>query len=292
MKNVSAISLALLFLVVGNLSASLSDVAVKLLNGGISPFQYMFVRQLFCVLLMLPFWLRASSSQRQLGCYKIPLARAHLVLAGSGFVMMALTYLPLATANAIFYAAPLLMLPLSFWILKEKPALTKVIATAIGFAGVLIVLRPSQFHWAALFALGCAFTLAMYNVLVKKLPSEQPVTITLFWTGVLSLPVSGLLAFSFWQPISVTEIGLIAASAIFTLGYHGSAVAAYKRAHTSQIALAEYSGLIFVTLFGVMWFDEIPDGLTVVGILLIIIPMMPIRWLKNKASKKLIKVTN
>lgn len=292
MRYLSVVSLAILFLVAGNLSASLSDVAVKLLNGGISPFQYMFIRQLFCVVLMLPFWLRTSPSQRQLGCYKIPLVRAHLVLAGSGFVMMALTYLPLATANAIFYAAPLLMLPLSFWILGEKPAATKVIATVIGFVGVLIVLRPSQFHWAALFALGCAFTLAMYNVLVKKLPSEQPVAITLFWTGVLSLPISGLLAFTFWQSISAMEIFWIAASAIFTLGYHGSAVAAYKRAHTSQIALAEYSGLIFVTLFGMMWFDEIPDGLTVVGILLIILPMMPIRWLKNKASKKPIDATN
>ena len=50
--------LALLLLVIGNLAASLSDVAVKLIEGGISPFQYMFVRQLASLLLILPFYLR------------------------------------------------------------------------------------------------------------------------------------------------------------------------------------------------------------------------------------------
>jgi uncharacterized membrane protein len=46
----------------------------------------------------------------------------------------------------------------------------------------------------------------------------------------------------------------------------------------NRIALAEYSGLVFVTWFGVMWFDEVPDVLTVVGILLIVVPMMPVKW--------------
>lgn len=53
-----------------------------------------------------------------------------------------------------------------------------------------------------------------------------------------------------------------------------------QKAPANQIALAEYSGLVFVTLFGVMWFDEIPDILTLVGISLIVIPMMPIKWKK------------
>lgn len=277
LKRFTIVTVAIVFLVAGNLSASLSDVAVKLLNGGISPFQYMFVRQLLCVLLLLPFWLKASVSERQPGSLKVTLFRAHLMLAGSGFLMVALTYLPLTTANAVFYTAPLIMLPLSVWLLDEKTAPGKVIATLIGFIGVLVILRPSQFHWAAIFALGCAFTLALYNVLVKKLPQKQPVTITLFWTSLVSLPLAGVLAAFYWQPLSWFELALIAASALFTMGYHASAISAYKRAVTSHIALAEYSGLIFVTLFGVVWFGEYPDWLTLVGILLIVLPMIPIR---------------
>jgi len=277
LKRYPVVTVAILLLVVGNLSASLSDVSVKLLNGGISPFQYVFIRQLLCVVLLLPFWLKTSPSERQPGNIKITVFRAHLVLAGSGFLMVALTYLSLTTANAVFYTAPLLMLPLSFWLLKEKTTPGKMIATLVGFVGVLVILRPSQFHWAAIFALGCAFTLAIFNVLVKKLPMRQSVTITLFWTSLISLPLASILAAFFWQPLSWFELVLIAASSLFTLGYHASVISAYKRAVTSHIALAEYSGIIFVTLFGIIWFDEYPDWLTIVGILLIVLPIMPIR---------------
>jgi drug/metabolite transporter (DMT)-like permease len=60
---------------------------------------------------------------------------------------------------------------------------------------------------------------------------------------------------------------------------------AYKKAPATQISLAEYSGLIFVVLFGVWWFDEVPDSLTLVGIGLIIFPLMPKAWLKNLRGK-------
>lgn len=285
MNKLSPFAAGALLLLLGNLSASFSDVAVKLLEGGISAFQYMFIRQLLSVLLLFPLWLRLTPRQQAVGNYGITLVRSHLVLAGSGFVMVALTWLPLATANALFYAAPLLMLPLSAWLLKEKPERQKVLATLTGFGGVLVVLRPDQFHWAALAALGCAFTLALYNVLVRKLPEQQPVVSTLFWTGVFSLPLAGVLATLFWQPITTEELMLIAASAFFTLGYHGCAVAAYRRATTCQLGLIEYSGLIFVTLLGIIGFDERPDLLTTMGIVLIVLPMLPLP--KSRRSKPL-----
>ncbi|WP_305416862.1 DMT family transporter [Photobacterium leiognathi] len=271
----SAVSLGILLLVFGNLSASLSDVAVKLLNGEVHPLQYMFLRQILSLVIILPLWLSQAKPKRAVGSWKINTIRAYLVLAGSSMLLVALTYLPLATANALFYAAPLLMIPLSMLLLGEHPSKSKVIATAIGFIGILIVLRPTQFHWAAIAALGTATTLALYNVLVRKLPESQSVATTLFWTCVLSLPVATPLAWYFWQPISMENLGLIAASALFTLGYQGCVVMAYRQSETHQIGLAEYSGLIFVAIFGWVWFNESLDALTLFGILLIILPMMP-----------------
>lgn len=274
MNRLSVTALAIVVLVAGNFAASLSDVAVKLLAGGVSAFQYIVIRQLCCLLLLLPFYLRYNSSQRQLQHPAITLLRAHLILIGSGCLMVALTHLPLATANAVFYAAPLIMLPLSIWLLKEKVQPAHAIATAIGFIGVLIVLRPSQFHWAALFALGTACTWGLFNILVKKLPVDQPVTITLFWTNLLSLPLAGLLALLFWQPVSAIELALIAVSAIFTLAYHGSAVFSYQRAPSSYLGIIEYSGLIFVSLLGMLFFEEYLDGLSLLGIALIVLPII------------------
>ncbi|MFH0272426.1 DMT family transporter [Vibrio jasicida] len=272
--------LALFLLVIGNLAASLSDVAVKLIEGGISPFQYMFVRQLASLLILLPFYLKQNPSKRILKQVPITLLRAHLILIGSGCMMVAVTYLPLATANAVFYAAPILMLPLSILFLKEHPPLRKVLLTGFGFFGVLVVLRPNHFHWAALFALGTATTLAMFNILVRKLPSEQSVVTTLWWTTLFSLPVSTILAGVYWQPMTWQELTLVIASAICILSYNGLAVLAYQKAPAGEIALAEYSGLVFVTLFGIWWFDEIPDWLTAVGVLMIVLPLLP--WNKKR----------
>ncbi|MBE3670170.1 EamA family transporter [Vibrio navarrensis] len=268
-------SYAIVLLVVGNLLATLSDVAVKLIDGNVSPFQYMFLRQLFSLLMITPLWLMQRKTQRALAQPRITLVRAHLILIGSGCMMVSITYLPLATANAVFYAAPLLMLPLSVWLLKEKPALAKVLGTLVGFVGMLVVLRPSQFHWAACFALGTALTLAFFNVLVRKLPAEQTVVTTLWWTTLLSLPVSLLLALLYWQPLTPTLAAYIFASSVCILGYNGLAVAAYRKAPAGQIALAEYSGLLFVTLIGMYAFAEHPDLVTWAGILLIVLPLFP-----------------
>ncbi|WP_434527745.1 DMT family transporter [Vibrio sp. K4] len=272
--------LALFLLVIGNLAASLSDVAVKLIEGGISPFQYMFVRQLASLLLILPFYFKQQPNKRSLKQAPITILRAHLILIGSGCMMVAVTHLPLATANAVFYAAPILMLPISILFLNEHPPLSKILLTCFGFLGVLVVLRPDHFHWAALFALGTASTLAMFNILVRKLPSEQSVVTTLWWTTLFSLPISAVLAGFYWQPITWQELALVVASAVCILGYNGLAVLAYQKAPAGEIALAEYSGLVFVTLFGVWWFNEIPDWLTAVGIIMIVLPLLP--WNKRR----------
>lgn len=279
--------LALFLLVIGNLAASLSDVAVKLIEGGISPFQYMFVRQLASLLLILPFYLKQKPNKRSLKQAPITLLRAHLILIGSGCMMVAVTHLPLATANAVFYAAPILMLPLSILFLNEHPPLSKILLTCFGFLGVLVVLRPDHFHWAALFALGTASTLAMFNILVRKLPSEQSVVTTLWWTTLFSLPISAVLAGFYWQPITWQELALVVASAVCILSYNGLAVLAYQKAPAGEIALAEYSGLVFVTLFGIWWFDEIPDWLTVVGIIMIVLPLLPWNKRKTLAGKQI-----
>ena len=119
----SNITLGILLLVAGNFFASLSDVAVKLLNGEVPPLQYIFFRQLLSLLLITPLWLKQNKVQRQLKQAKITFARGQLILIGSGCMVVAITHLPLATANAVFYVAPLLMLPLSILLLDERPAM-------------------------------------------------------------------------------------------------------------------------------------------------------------------------
>ncbi|MGR5259506.1 DMT family transporter [Vibrio astriarenae] len=283
---------AILLLVIANLLASFSDISLKVLNGEVPTFQYVFIRQLLSVLLLLPFWLKLPGETRMQGGCRINFLRAQFILVGSGCAMIAITHLTLATANAMFYVGPILMLPLSVILLKERPNRGKIIATLIGFLGVLIVLRPEHFHWAAIAGLGSALAMGVGNILIKRLSDDQHIISTLFWTSIMTLPLALAFALPQWAEIEWRHVGWIMAINLFVLGYHALVVIAYKKAPASQIALAEYSGLVFVTLFGVMWFDEIPDVLTLIGIALIVVPMMPIQWKKwlklqrSKASHK------
>lgn len=272
------VSFAIFLLVGANLLASLSDVSLKILNGEVPTFQYVFLRQLISLTLLLPFWWSLPKQRRLMGCDGITFWRAQLILLGSACAMVAITHLPLATANAIFYVGPLLVLPLSIVFLGERPSAGKVFATLLGFIGVLIVLRPEHFHWAAIIALGSALAMGVGNILIRRMPQNQPLVCTLFWTTLMTLPIAAVIAYLEWQPIEWHHVGWIVAINLFVLSYHALVVQAFRRAPASQIALAEYSGLAFVTLFGVMWFDEIPDLFTALGIILIIVPMMPIRW--------------
>lgn len=273
---------AIILLVIGNFAASLSDVAVKLLNGEVLTFQYIFIRQLLSAVVIFPLWWRQPPPQRKMYSPKLNLLRAHLILVGSGCMVIAITHLTLATANAVFYAAPLLMLPLAIVLLGERPTLQRSLATVFGFVGVMVVLRPSEFHWAALFALGTTLTLALFNLSARRLSNQQTVVSTLFWTSLLSLPISAILALLYWQPIPNSHVLLILASATLILTYNGLAVMAYQRSPASSIAVAENSGLVFVALFGVVWFDEVPDWLTALGIMMIITPLMPWKGLLKK----------
>jgi drug/metabolite transporter (DMT)-like permease len=96
----SATSLAIVLLIAGNFVASLADVSVKNLDGDLSAVQYTFLRQCMSLVLVAPFWYRQQPVERALTHVRITLLRAQLILVGSGCTMLAITYLPLATANA------------------------------------------------------------------------------------------------------------------------------------------------------------------------------------------------
>ena len=73
----------------------------------------------------------------------------------------------------------------------------KVLTAFIGFVGVLIVLRPTEVNWAALAALGVALSMALNNLLIKRIPLQQPIAQTLFFTNVLSMPF--IMALAWWE---------------------------------------------------------------------------------------------
>ncbi len=109
---VTSVGAAMLLLIVGNLIAVLSDSLIKSVGNEVPIFQFVFFRQISAVLFLLPVCLLTKKTHFLEG-FKWHAVRAHVWLLGAIFMVLAISSLPLATANAIFYAAPLIMLPLA-----------------------------------------------------------------------------------------------------------------------------------------------------------------------------------
>lgn len=277
-----SVRLAIVLLIIGNIVAVFSDALIKTLSTDGPVYQFVFFRQISAIIILLPFCLFQRSQNLLVGL-KWHVLRGHIWLFGAVCMVLALNSMPLATANAIFYAAPLLMLPLAMFMFQERLTKATVLAAILGFIGVLIVIKPTQINWAAIFAFIVALTMALNNILIRKLPKQLSVFQILLLTNVVGTPAA--LALAIWEgkawdwSAAITAIG----SSSFILIYAGICVLVYRSIEANKIASAEYTGLLAAVAVGIFWFDEIPDLSMALGAAFIILPLL---WLARNNSKQ------
>jgi drug/metabolite transporter (DMT)-like permease len=272
---------AIVLLVLGNALAIGSDVAVKLLEPDFPLFQFVFIRALCTILLLAPLWSQVDT-QRLFRGFRLHFLRAHISMIGIACMVVSLQWLPLATANALFYAAPVLVMLLSALFFRERLTPLSVLAVVSGFVGILVILRPVDINWAGITALAAALALALNAVLVRKLPEGQSNFHVLTLNAWLGLPAAALLTlvegaawnWSLW-PYAFGSSALI-------LGYNLTVLLAYRFVDASQVTSAEYTGLIWAVGIGWIWFGEVPDLWFVAGSLLIVIPLLLLAWRQHR----------
>ncbi|WP_444994801.1 DMT family transporter [Aliikangiella sp. IMCC44359] len=285
MNKNNAVIVAFMVLILGNLFATFVDVVVKMFANNVSIFQYLFLRQIAVLLLMLPFWLRLPKIKQGPGNVRVHIIRGVLTNIGAPAAVIALLYLPLATANVFFYSAPLFTLLLASLLLKEPMQKHRIIVTILGFSGVVIALRPEYFNLAGLLAICTALAIAGYNLSVRWLPKGSSTTNTILWSNIFALPITGIIAAFNWSPISNDLILLATTSCLFLVVYQGCSIIAFQKAEAGAIVVAEYSGLIFAALLGWLIFNESVDLWTFSGIMLITLPIIWQSWYENKTQK-------
>lgn len=279
---------AILLLVIGNAMAIISDVFIKLLEPGAPIFQFAFLRCVLTLFMLIPLVGKLNRKYLFAGL-KIHALRAHIHLAGMLCMVIALGNLPLATANAVFYAAPILVMVLAALVFGERLTPMSVTAVFSGFLGIVLILRPVEFDWAAIAALGSAFTLAINAVMVRKLPKEQSTIHKLFLNYLLIVPAAAALAL--WEGASWDGSMLISASgsALFILGYNMTVLLAYQQVDANQVTSAEYTGLIWAVLIGWVGFNEMPDLWFAVGSAMIVVPLILIGLRSRQRSHRVVQ---
>jgi len=273
----SAVSL----LVIGNLLATFGDVSIKSAGHDIPIFQFIFIRVICTVLLLLPFYRMVAWSNVFVGS-RVHFIRGNIWVLATVLLVLSLQLLPLSTANAIFYTVPILIIVLSTVFFRESLTPMIVLVVISGFLGILIILRPTEISWGALYALAFSFLLAISSVLIRKLPKGQSLVHGLWMTCVFALPLSFALYLWEGEPFNVAMLGYVISSSICSIGYAVASMAAYRYIAANRITSAEYTGLIFAVLAGWLLFDEEPDIWFALGAVFIIVPVYLLGRTKRK----------
>ena len=262
-------------MLMGVASFSLMDASLKLLTAHYPAAQVAALRGL-AALPVVFIWVLYAGGVRQLLRVRWPL---HLIRGLLSVFMMvtfafALKQLSLATAYALFFVAPLLIAVFGTFMLGERIHGPQWLAIVIGFAGVLIVLRPdtaSHLGWAGTLAvLGTALCYALSSVLVKIIGRSDSTPAMVFWMTCMLAIGATTLAVPVWQPLLGKHYLLIGGIAITGAIGQWGITEAFKRAPAATVAPLEYSGLLWVILIDYAVWSVTPAWATLAGAAVII----------------------
>lgn len=245
---------------------------IRHLSAELSPLEIVFFRNLFGLLVLLP-WL-AREGLGGVRTRKLPLyvARSIVGLTAMFAWFSALGMMPLADAVALNFTVPLFAIIASILLLHERVGIHRWSATLVGFAGTVVILRPgvTEFSLGAAFALGSAAGFALSMALIKILSrTESPATIV-FYQGLIMTPLSLIPALLVWQTPSWVELAwLLGLGALATAAHLGLA-RAFSIAEASSIVPIDFVRLPFAAAFGYFLFGEAVDLWTWVGAAIII----------------------
>jgi drug/metabolite transporter (DMT)-like permease len=198
--------------------------------------------------------------------------RYALVMLLSLSFFWALSAMKLVDAVAIAFAAPIIITALSVPLLKEAVGPRRWIAIGVGFCGVLIMLRPGigVFQWAALAALGSALVYSLLMVTTRVYKSTES-TAALMLYPQLGMSISGIVMVNFfWVTPTMLDLGLFALAGFFGSIGVMCLTHAFRLAPVAAIAPFEYTALVWATLLGFLVWGELPDGVTLVGVSIVV----------------------
>jgi len=247
------------------------DTTAKFMTGSMDPLQVTWGRYLFSVLL-LPLLLsprRLRSAIRSSRPW-LQLLRSVLLASTTATFFTAIKFIPLADAIAIGFVSPLLATALAIPILGEKVGVRRWTAIAIGFAGVMIVLRPGfeDRHWAYFLPLAVAAMMALYNVATRLVIRHDSADTSLLYTNVFGAVATSVVVMTvpgIWQePAAVDWLFLAAIGAFGSLG-HFCLILAYRNAPVSTLAPFTFTHIVLAVAAGWIVFGDWPDLWTLVG---------------------------
>ena len=198
----------------------------------------------------------------------VQLLRSGLHCASALLMFSALTMVPLTTATAINFSAPLVVVALAPLLLGERLGWHRAAAVAVGFAGALIVVRPGQggHGLATILLLVNAVASALIQILSRKLAGrDRAITSNTYMVVVGFLVLSLPLPFVWETPRTLLDVSIFLAIGVFGGLGHYFLVSAFEQAPATFVTPFNYLQIIGAALLGYMIFGHVPDPWTWIG---------------------------
>jgi drug/metabolite transporter (DMT)-like permease len=263
---------------------ALAAACVKALQGSVPVMQVIFFRNLLAIPVLLALAMAGARQAGRLGAMlstSRPFAHVQRVIYGLmgmfgsfyGYV-----HLPMATVTALGFTMPFFLAALSVPMLGEKLKPSRLLPMLFGFGGVLVMLRP----WEGVGETGLplvpvlvvlmgavGWALAMITIRRMGESGESGATIVL-WFAFGGALVGGLAALPGWVWPELWQWGLLLAVGVISAFAQLLMTAAYRSGEATLLAPFEYSGIVWITLLGAMFWAEWPDLWSILGILVLV----------------------
>ncbi len=279
----------ILILVFATFFFAAQDAITKKLTVTISVYQIVCVRFFFFSLFAIVYATRNSTLRDALqsNAPGLQILRGLLISGEIAIFAYAIRFLGLAEMHAIFACFPLLITALSVPFLTEQVGWRRWGAVLIGFIGTLIIIQPGAkvFDPMAILALLCALMFAMYNILTRKVSSQDRFETSLLYFGLVGFVISLVTMPWLWQtPNREETFWLLAISAVAIVGHIGL-IKALELAPAVILQPFNYFVLIWAILIGYVIFGEVLGVMTLLGASIVVVSGIYIAYREYRLSR-------
>ncbi len=295
------------FLLLAMLIGSLQSVAVKWIGGNYSVLEIVTFRSLVALPVTLLFFrLEGKKGMPTTNQPKLQIVRGLFLFLSYTTFMMGLAALPLADIESIRFSGPMMITILSVFMLDEKVELRRWLALIVGFAGILLIVRPgsANFNEGTIFVLISVLFYALTVILTRKInTTDSSATMAYFssWVYLIAAFITSPLAaavgeipnahpsiaflFHAWTVPTPLDLFIMSGLGLVWAGWMYFMTRAYSTAQASVIAPFEYASLPISIMWGFALWHEIPTWMTLAGAALTLLSGLYIFHYEQKQKK-------
>ncbi len=262
-----------LYIVATVFFVALDSLAKVMVMGSLSPALVVWGRYAGSLVLVVLAMLFAGVSQTvSTSSLGLQLARGVLLVGATGCMFQAVKVLPVALSYAISYVSPFIVLAAASRFLKEQITRKQITGALMGFAGVLIIMRPgaSDWQWAMLLPLGAATFYALYQVLTRMVGRRDSPLTSLFYVTLGGTLVTTLALPWAYTPMPASTWALMGVLGTLGTAGHFLLIWAYTGAAASVLSPFVYVQIVWAGIIDIFVFNTSFDPVAIIGACIVI----------------------